>query len=131
MGLFVGGLSQSEDAPTVLYVDNQGAVELSKDAKSCHRSRHFLRRFFQVRELVHNGEIVVKWINTNSNKADLLTKATFAPATFDKLRGMCMDVKSVSSITFTGLPLYLAAGGASRSIYSMWKKCINGFSVSD
>ena len=54
-----------------------------------------------------------------------------APATFDKLRGMCMDANSVSSITFTGMPLYLAAGGASRFIYSMWKKCINGFSVSD
>ena len=121
-----------QHAPTVLYVDNQGAVELSKDAKSCHRSRHVLRRFFKVRELVHSGEIVVKWVDTNSNKADLLTKSTFAPATFDKLRGMCMDAKSVSTITFTGLPLYLAAGGATRSIYSMWKKCfINGTSVSD
>ena len=119
-----------QTAPTVLYVDNQGAVELSKDAKSCHPSRHVLRRFFKVCELVHNGEIVVKWIDTNSNKADLLIKTTFAPATFE-LRGMCTDAKSVSSITFTGLPLYLATGGASRSIYSMWKKCINGFSVSD
>ena len=85
-----------------------------------------------MRELVHSGEIVVKWVDTNSNKADMLTKSTFAPATFDKLRGMCMDAKSVSTISFTGLPLYLAAGGATRSIYSMWKKCfINGTSVSD
>ena len=44
-------------APTVLYVDNQGAVELSRDRKSCHRSRHVDRRFFKVRELVAEGEI--------------------------------------------------------------------------
>ena len=32
------GLTQEK--PTVLYVDNSGAVELSRDRKSCHRSRH-------------------------------------------------------------------------------------------
>ena len=39
--------------PTMLYVDNQGAVELSKDLKSCQRSRHIERRYLKVRELVH------------------------------------------------------------------------------
>ena len=45
-----GPVGVPQTAPTVLYVDNQGAVELSKDAKTCHRSRHVLRRFFKVRE---------------------------------------------------------------------------------
>ena len=39
-----------QEQPTTLYVDNAGAVELAKDAKTCHRSRHVLRRFFKVRE---------------------------------------------------------------------------------
>ena len=93
-----------QTAPTVLYVDNQGAVELSKDAKSCHRSRHVQRRFFKVRELVHSGEIAVKWIDTNANKADLLTKSSFSPATFDKLKAMSMNAKDISHVSFTGLP---------------------------
>ena len=38
-----------------LYVDNQGAVELSKDLKSCQRSRHVERRYLKVRELVAAG----------------------------------------------------------------------------
>ena len=46
------GLPQS--APTVLHVDNAGAVELAKDAKTCHRSRHVLCRFFKVREWQHD-----------------------------------------------------------------------------
>ena len=96
-----------QPAPTVLYVDNQGAVELSKDAKSCHRSRHVLRRFFKVRELVHAGEVEVKWIDTASNKADLLTKSSFAPTTFEKLKSMVMAPKATNVVSFTGVPLHM------------------------
>ena len=60
--------------PTVLHVDNQGAVDLSRDMKSCQRSRHIERRYLKVRELVAQGEITVKFIDTVSNPADLLTK---------------------------------------------------------
>jgi hypothetical protein len=66
------GLPQSV---TPLYVDNSGAVELSRDRKSCHRSRHIDRRYFKVRELVASGEIVVERVPTEDNPADLLTKS--------------------------------------------------------
>lgn len=65
------GLPQEQ---TVLDVDNTGAVELSRDRKSCHRSRHVDRRYFKVRELAALGEIVVRWIATKLNPADVLTK---------------------------------------------------------
>ena len=57
-----------------MYVDNSGAVELSRDRRSCHRSRHVDRRYFKVRELTHNGEVVVEKIDTAINPADVLTK---------------------------------------------------------
>lgn len=57
-----------------LYVDNSGAVELSCDRKSCHRSRHVDRRYFKVRELEYKGVIKVEHIDTKLNSADLLTK---------------------------------------------------------
>ena len=60
--------------PTILYVDNQGAVELSRDMKSCQRSRHIERRYLRVRELVASGDIVVEFVATASNSADILTK---------------------------------------------------------
>ena len=66
------GLPQRK--PTKLYVDNQGAVELSKDQKSCHRSRHVLRRYFKVRELQHDGVVEVVWVATDDNLADGFTK---------------------------------------------------------
>ena len=67
------GLPQVE--PTRLGVDNSGAVELSRDQKSCHRSRHVDRRFFKVRELYFEGELKVEKVDTTLNAADLLTKA--------------------------------------------------------
>ena len=60
--------------PTILYVDNSGAVELSKDLKSCQRSRHIERRYLKVRELVAKGEIEVRYCPTKENVADALTK---------------------------------------------------------
>ena len=36
-----------QTSPTVLYVDNSGAVELSRDLKSCQRSRHIERRYLK------------------------------------------------------------------------------------
>ena len=68
------GFGAKFDAPPKLYVDNSGAVELSRDRKSCHRSRHVDRRFFKVRELHALGELVVEHINTLKNSADVLTK---------------------------------------------------------
>ena len=56
---------------TPLYVDNSGAVELSRDRKSCHRSRHVDRRYFKVRELVAHKELVVHHIDTADNPADI------------------------------------------------------------
>ena len=61
--------------PPKLRVDNSGAVELSRDRKSCHRSRHVDRRFFKVRELHALGKLMVEHVDTLLNAADLLTKA--------------------------------------------------------
>ena len=63
-----------QDKPIKLYVDNSGAVELARDRKSCHRSRHVDRRYFKVRELVAEGVITVEHVDTKENSADLMTK---------------------------------------------------------
>ena len=62
------------DGPTTLYIDNSGAVELSKDLKSCQRSRHIERRYLKLRELVAAGHVRVEYCPTADNHADALTK---------------------------------------------------------
>jgi hypothetical protein len=67
-------LGMAPDGPVVLRVDNAGAVELARDRKSCHRSRHVDRRYFKVRELVAEGLLRVEHVNTKENSSDILTK---------------------------------------------------------
>jgi len=73
-------------AITKLYVDNSGAVELSRDRKSCHRSRHVDRRYFKVRELAAEGVLRVEHIDTHNNSSDLLTKPLDAEKFFKHRR---------------------------------------------
>ena len=68
------GLPQGDDSPTTLYIDNQSCILLSRDRKSCHKSRHIDRRFFKIREYVFAGVIRTVHIPTELNPADLLTK---------------------------------------------------------
>ena len=79
------------ETPTVLLVDNSGAVELSKHQKACHRSRHVQRRYFKVRELVALGEIEVKWVETRKNISDLLSKGTIDSEQYNALRCMLLN----------------------------------------
>jgi hypothetical protein len=66
------GLEQPE--PTVLLIDNTGAISLSRDRKSCNKSRHIDRRFFKVRELEAAGVLITRHVPTEDNAADMLTK---------------------------------------------------------
>ena len=77
------GVDVSE--PTILYVDNSGAIELSKHQTSCKRSRHIQRRWLKLRELVAEGHIDVRYIATAENPSDMLTKP-LAQEPFDKHR---------------------------------------------
>ena len=85
---------------TPLYVDNSGAVELSRDRKSCHRSRHVDRRYFKVRELHALGELNVHHIDTADNPADLLTKPLHIDA-YRKHRNTLLLKTSAETITKT------------------------------
>ena len=84
------GLPQLE--PTPLYVDNSGAVELSRDRKSCHRSRHVDRRYFKVRELAAEGHLWVEHVDTVENPADILTK-TLKIEAYTRHRKRVMNIK--------------------------------------
>ena len=89
------GVDVSE--PTTIHVDNSGAVELSRDRKSCNRSRHVLRRYFYVREAAARGDVVVEKVDTKLNWSDLLTKNTFDVSTFVKLKQRLMNLPAIEA----------------------------------
>eukprot|EP00965_Chrysotila_dentata_P040485 1342982-Pleurochrysis_carterae.AAC.1 len=68
-------MGREEVRATPMYVDNSGAVELSKERRSCQRSRHVDRRDLKVRDYVAHGDIEVRKIGTEDNVADVFTKS--------------------------------------------------------
>jgi hypothetical protein len=58
-----------------LYIDNQGALNLTKSYENCKRSKHIDIKFHYIKDLVHKEIIIVKYVPTDKNLADMLTKA--------------------------------------------------------
>ncbi|KAK8569060.1 hypothetical protein V6N12_007592 [Hibiscus sabdariffa] len=57
-----------------LYCDNNGAIAQSKEPRSHRRSKHILRRFHLIREIIDRGDVEICKVNTDDNIADPLTK---------------------------------------------------------
>ena len=60
--------------PMILYMDNQGAIDLVNGWSVGGRTRHIETRQWFLRELKEKGIVKVEWVSGEKNKADLLTK---------------------------------------------------------
>ena len=80
-------LGRQMDAPTTIYEDNQGAIELAKNAKFHNRTKHIDICHHFVRERVVSNEIRVIYCPTEDMIADIMTKG-LAKLTFEKLRDL-------------------------------------------
>ena len=61
--------------PIVLKEDNQACIDFSKNPGNHKRSKHIDCRYHFVRERVASGDIVLQWIPTTEQIADIFTKA--------------------------------------------------------
>ena len=51
-----------------------GAIAQAKEPRSHQKSKHILRRFHLIREIVARGDVVVERVSSTDNIADPLTK---------------------------------------------------------
>ncbi|CAI7895648.1 unnamed protein product [Closterium sp. NIES-53] len=65
---------QTRSSP-VLYVDNKAIIELSKEHRLEHRTKHIAPRYFLARELQQRGQIRLAYVTTWAKTADIFTKA--------------------------------------------------------
>ena len=79
-------LGKKSDSSTVIYEDNQGAIELAKNAKYHNRTKHIDICHHFVRERVVSKEIKVIYCPTENMIADIMTKGL--PATFEAMRDL-------------------------------------------
>ena len=61
--------------PVHLFCDNNGVIAQAKESRSHQKSKHILRRFHLIREIVERGDVKICKIPTDDNVADPLTKA--------------------------------------------------------
>ncbi|KAK8523044.1 hypothetical protein V6N12_073755 [Hibiscus sabdariffa] len=57
-----------------LYCDNNVAIAQAKEPRSHQRSKHILRRFHLIREIIDRGDVEICKVHTDDNIADPLTK---------------------------------------------------------
>lgn len=71
---------------TVVNVDNQSAIAMANNPIHHQRTKHIHTRYHFVRERIAMGDIIVEYVSTKDNVADLLTKAVTADV-MSALRG--------------------------------------------
>ena len=73
-------------SPTVVYEDNQATIFSLKNLGADHsRTKHIDLRYFFLREKVADGVVIIKYVSTDNNVADALTKP-LSPALFERFR---------------------------------------------
>lgn len=73
------GVIPSASSPMDLYCDNSGAIAQAKEPRNHQKSKHVLRRFHLIREIIDRGDLKMCKIHTDLNVADPLTKALPQP----------------------------------------------------
>ena len=58
-----------------LYCDNTRIVAQVKEPRSHHKSKHILRWFHLIREIIERCDVIMERVDTKNNIADLFTKA--------------------------------------------------------
>lgn len=66
------GFSQEKRTP--LLLDNRGALDLAVSTKNHLRVQHIAIRFHFIREEVKNGSVSLKFVPTDDQTADIVTK---------------------------------------------------------
>ena len=85
-------------SPTPLHVDNQSAIEFSKNTNFHARSKHIDIQHHFVREKVDSNEIKIFHCASEDNLADILTKALPAPTHRRLIELLKMDIEFRGSV---------------------------------
>ena len=75
---------------SVVHGDNQSAISVSKNGVKQSRTKHVDIKYHFVTETVERGDVVLKWVPTTEQQADIFTKA-LAPPVFEHLRKQLMS----------------------------------------
>ncbi len=62
-------------SPVTLFMDNKSALQIAQHPTHHKRSKHLELRFLKLRDYVEKGKVVVKYVESANNFADIFTKS--------------------------------------------------------
>ncbi|CAI5971094.1 unnamed protein product [Closterium sp. NIES-64] len=68
-------LGEQPRSPPLLYVDNKATIALCQEHRLEHRTKHIALRYFLARELQQRSQLLLRYVATEANTADVFTKA--------------------------------------------------------
>ena len=86
-------IGETQDQPSIMNEDNQGAIELSKNPRFHNRTKHIDVAYHFMRQKVNDKSINVKYCSTDQMLADVMPKS-LPRQTFQKFRDM-LNVKEI------------------------------------
>lgn len=81
--------------PVIIYIDNKSAIDLARNPVFHGRSKHIGIRYHFICECVERGEVEVRHVRSEEQRADILTKVV-STARFEKLRDL-LGVKKLKN----------------------------------
>ena len=73
-------LGSPQKLPTPLWCDNQGAITVTRNPESHHRTKHIRLKYHFIKDCERLGDVKVQYVGTDEQIADSLTKALSAAA---------------------------------------------------
>ncbi len=94
---FLKDIGKTKNA-TVIYADNQGAIQLAENSIFQKRSKHMAVKYHYTRDLIQSGEITMQYKKTQEMIADGLTKP-LGPIAFEfvKFLGLTTEAEAVAA----------------------------------
>ena len=85
------------ELPITVHVDNVGAIWLSNNRTTSDRTKHIDIRISFVKEYQEDGKIIIKFVKSEENEADIFTKNTTNVIFSNHQRKLVWDKTNVES----------------------------------
>ena len=71
--VFLKEMGYEQSTKSMIKVDNQSAIQMSRSQMATYRNRHIPLRYYKIKELLRT-DIDLEWVQSKDNVADLFTK---------------------------------------------------------
>jgi hypothetical protein len=93
MNAVLGELNYLVKKPITIYSDNQAAGKMAQHDVDHERTKHIDIRHHFIRDEINNNEVIVKWIRTEQQIADIFTKMLHSPRFVSLRDRLVLDCK--------------------------------------